>query len=145
MDFEELDAHEFSNRLLFAQSTTNKSGVAFCNIGCVAKAELYSEDVSTHIRTIKVEENNQACIHCFDCGEIVFEPLLDCALHGAQCPDNIWSLRGYQVIGFMKTWKTVTGGVASDKTLDLAEYIGSNDPDYNFIELVKIVKSQQSN
>lgn len=145
MDEKELGIFNEDDRIYFVSSNSKnrKSGVAFCSMLCIAKAELYSEDITNHIRTIEVKPDNPACIHCFDCGGIIFTPLIaGCSLHGNTCPDNIWNLRGFQVIGFLKTWKTLTHRDADDEVLDLANDIGSDDSDINFVELVKIIKSQ---
>jgi len=124
------------------QKEDNPASVSFCTYKCLQRADaMYAAGVVDNAQKKTVNPDRRTCIYCVHCGDPVFIPEGVCYLH-TTCPDNNWSVRNFQVMGFMKSWRSQHMENPSDAVLDLAHFLGSVNPSMNFVDLYEYVEEE---
>jgi hypothetical protein len=140
MPGEDQPAHSKGVTVYTARTTREPkpAAVVFCSTGCLSQGENYAPGLSANCSLKTIDKDRATCLHCYNCGNICYRPD-ECAIH-RNCPDNSWQLRGFQAMGFVRSWRTLTGDKnPTHDAWEIANCLGSLNPDINFVELAEIV------
>jgi hypothetical protein len=147
MSGEERESHFTSVNVYTARTTRDQkpAAVIFCSTICVSQGEMYAPGLSENATLKSVKPDRKVCLHCYNCGVLCYEPS-ECNMHPELCPDNSWQLRGFQAMGFIRSWRTLTEeSNPSPDAWEIAQCLGSLNPDMNFVELAQIVREEIEN
>lgn len=140
MPGEDRPSHSKGVTVYTARTTREEkpAAVVFCSTYCVSQGENYAPGLVENVKIKNIATDRMTCLHCYNCGNVCYAPT-ECALH-SKCPENSWQLRGFQAMGFVRSWRTLTKQANPPQGVwDVANCLGSLNPDINFVELVEIV------